>query len=145
MKGSGFTMLVNISVFLIAIAFLIVAITISKALMKTSAAITTLGTTVSNVESKLDTLITEFEATLVEVNVTVTDVDHKLTSTDGLFLAIKDVGVTTSILSGEFESQTKRFADDNSSPGAKPFIRAIQIGEFTLGLLRTWKKGKRVS
>ena len=145
LKGSEFNMLVNISIFLIAITLLIIAIAVSKALIKTSAVITTLGKTVSTVESELDSLMTEFEKTLVEVNETATDVEHKLASTNGLFMAIQDIGVTTSMISGEFESRTQQFADEKSLPGVKPFIHAIQIGEFTLGLFRTWKKGKGLS
>lgn len=138
-------MLVNIGVFLIAIAFLLVAIYVAKLLLRTSTVISTLGSTASDVEIKLDKMITEMEATIEEMNVTTTDINSKLASTNGLFMAIQDVGDTTAIISGEFESRTKQYVDDNSLVGTKPFIRGIQVGEFGLGLIRTWKKGKHAS
>ncbi|WP_172369096.1 DUF948 domain-containing protein [Sporosarcina jiandibaonis] len=138
-------MLVNIGVFLIAIAFLLVAIYVAKLLLRTSAIISTLGSTVSDVEGKLDKMITEMEATIVEMNSTAIDVEHKLASTNGLFMAIKDIGDTTSTVSGVSESWTDQYVTDESLAGTRPFIRAIQFGEFSFELVRSWKKGKQAS
>jgi uncharacterized protein YoxC len=144
-KGCCFIMLVNIGVFLIAISFLLVAIYVAKLLLRTSNVISTLGSTASEVETKLDKMITEMEATIVEMNATAIDIDQKLASTNELFLAIQDVGDTTSTVSGELESRTKKYVTDKSLIGTKPFIRAIQSGEFSFSLIRSWKKGKEAS
>ena len=138
-------MLVNIGVFLIAISFLLVAIYVAKLLLRTSTIISTLGSTVSVVETKLDKMTTEMEATIVEMNKTATDIDSKITSTNGLFMAVQDVGDTTAIISGELKSRTGQYVNESSLAGTKPFIRGIQFGEFGLGLIRAWKKGKHAS
>jgi uncharacterized protein YoxC len=138
-------MLVNIGVFLIAISFLLVAIYVAKLLLRTSTVISTLSSTTSEVEKKLDKMITEMEATIVEMNATAIDIDQKLASTNGLFLAIQDVGDTTATVSGELESRTEKYVNDKSLTGTKPFIRAIQYGEFSFTLIRSWRKGKQAS
>ncbi|WP_210468845.1 DUF948 domain-containing protein [Sporosarcina sp. 6E9] len=138
-------MLVNIGVFLIAISFLLVAIYVAKLLLRTSTVISTLGSTTAEVETKLDKMITEMEATIVEMNVTAIDIDQKLASTNELFLAIQDVGDTTATITGALESRTDKYATDKSLRGTKPFVRAIQYGEFSFGLIRSWRKGKEAS
>ena len=134
-KGCCLIMLVNIGVFLIAISFLLVAIYVAKILLRTSTVISTLGSTVSDVETKVDKMVAEMETTIVKMNETATDVNHKLASTNGLFLAIQDVGDTTAIISGALESRAEQYVNDQSLVGTKPFIRGIQFGEFSLGLI----------
>ena len=135
--------LAHVGIFIIALAFALVAIYIAKLLLKTSVIITTMGVTVHAVETKMDKTINEIEATIVEMEQTACDVETKLSGTSGLFLAVKDVGDATEIVSHELHTRTAQYANDNSLPGTRPFIRVIQFTEFGLGLVRSWNKGKR--
>ena len=135
--------LAHIGVFIIALGFALVSIYIAKLLLKTSGIITTMGATVHAVETKLDKTINEIEATIVEMEQTASDVEEKLIGTNGLFLAVQDVGDTTEMMSEEIHSLTEKYAQDDSLSSSRPFIRVIQVTEFGLGLVRSWKKGKR--
>jgi len=137
--------LVYVGVFIMSLAFALVAIFIAKFLLRTSSIIGTLGQTVTAVEMKLDKTIVELEGLIVETENTATDVETKLLATDGLFLAVKNIGDTSAIVNDDLHSRTKRYANDPSLPGTKPFVRAIQIGEFGFGLLRSWKRGQKAS
>lgn len=134
--------LVYIGVFIMAIAFAIVAIFIAKILLSTSKVIATLGNTLGSVEEKLDKSIAEVEAMTLEANQTYADVEAKLQATEGLFLAIENVGETTAIISNDLQQRTKRYQQDESLPGTMPFVRAIQFGEFGFSLFESWKRGQ---
>lgn len=101
-----------------------------------------MGATVHTLETKMDKTISEIEATIVEMEQTACDVETKLSGTNGLFLAVKDVGDTTEMMSDELHTLTKQYAKNDSLTGSQPFIRMIQFSEFGLGLVRSWKKGK---
>lgn len=134
--------LVYIGVFLIAVSFAIVAILIAKTLLNTSKVLATLGDTLGTVEGQLDKSIAEVEAMTLEVNETAVDVEAKLQATEGLFLAIENVGKTTAIISNDLQHRTKQYYHDEKLPGTMPFIRAIQFGEFGFSLFESWKRGQ---
>ena len=134
--------LAHVGVFIIALAFALVSIYIAKLLLKTSVIIRTMGATVHAVETKMDKTISEIETTIAEMEQTACDVETKLSGTTGLFLAVKDVGNTTEIVSDMLHTRTAQYANDDSLTGSRPFIRVIQFTEFGLGLVRSWKKGK---
>lgn len=135
----------HIGVFLMALGFAVVSITIAKLLLKSSRTISTLSHTVQAVESKLDKAILELEATIVETGKTAIDVETKLDATTGLFVALKDVGETTAIISNDLHTRTERYAKNEKLLGALPFIRAIQFSEFGVGLVRSWTRGRNAS
>lgn len=134
--------LVYIGVFIIALAFAVIAIFIAKILFSATKVIATLGDTLNVVEGKLDKSIAEVEAMTLEVDQTAIDVEAKLQATEGLFLAIENVGETTAIISNDLHERSKRYEHDESLPGTMPFVRAIQFGEFGFSLFESWKRGK---
>lgn len=137
--------LVYIGVFIMALSFALVSIFIVKLLLRTSSMISTLGQSVSDVETNLDKTIIKMEETIVESEKTANDVETKLLAANSLFLAVKNVGDTTALISEDIHSRTKRYAAKQSLPGTMPFVRAILVGEFGHGLLRSWKKGRNAS
>ena len=134
--------LVHVGVFLIALGFALVSIYIAKLLLKASTIITTLGTTAQEVETKMDRTISEIEASIMELEQTAIDVETKIVATNGVFLAIKDIGDTTAVVSGELQTRTAQYGNGGLLTGTRPFIRGIQFTEFGLGLVRSWKRGK---
>lgn len=134
--------LAHVGVFIIALGFALVSIYVAKLLLKTSAVIKTMGVTVHAVETKMDKTISEIEATIVEMEQTASDVEEKMSGTNGLFLAVQDVGDSSKMMSDELHTLTEQYAKDESLTGSRPFIRVIQFSEFGLGLVRSWKKGK---
>ncbi|CAM3051945.1 DUF948 domain-containing protein [Filibacter tadaridae] len=134
---------VHIGIFITAVSFALVSIFLAKILLRVSGVIQSVGQTVSGVESKLDKTIEALENSLVETNATALDVEVKLQALDSVFHTIKHVGDTSSLLSEELETTTEKYNKDASLPRIRPFVRIIQLTEFTLGLLRPWKRGKR--
>src|SRR5690554_4652860 len=94
-KGGCCMSLAYVGIFLITLAFALVSIYIAKLLLKTSFIIKTMGITAHTVETKMDKTISEIEETIGEIEQTACDVEAKLSGTNGLFLAVKDVGDTT--------------------------------------------------
>ena len=137
--------LVYVGIFIMSLAFALVSFFIAKLLKRTSAIITTLGPTVSAVEMKLDKTVIELEGLIMATENTAADVETKLIATNGLFLAVKNIGDTSEIISSDLHLRTERYAEDQSLPGTKPFVRAIQVGEFGFGLFRSWKRGQNAS
>lgn len=137
--------LVYIGVFMMSIAFAIVSIFLAKLLLKTSSVVGALGQTVDQVEKKLDQSIIELESVITETKMTATDVQDKLQATSGLFLAMEDLGQSTENVSSVIEKKTEQYNKDGLTTGTNPFVRAIQMGEFGFGLLKSWNKGKKVS
>lgn len=137
--------LVYVGVFIMSLAFALVSIFLAKLLLKASRTISIAGTTLDRVEKKLDSSIIEIESILTETANTATDVQSKLNATNGLFLAVDDIGQSTESVSSVLEEQTEKYNETGLLSGTKPFIYAIQIGEFGFGLLNSWKKGSKVS
>ncbi|NYF25446.1 DUF948 domain-containing protein [Sporosarcina sp. JAI121] len=136
---------VHIGVFIMAVAFAIVAVFIAKLLLRISGVIGTIGQTVSNMESKLDKTVIELEQTITETNVTATDIEEKSLALNSIFYTVKHVGDSTSLISNGVAARTKRYSEDSSMPGTKPFVRIIQFSEFASGLFNSWKRGKSAS
>lgn len=134
--------LVYIGVFLMALGFALVSIYIAKILLKTSQTLTTIGSTADEVESKMDKTISEIEAVIVEVEQTAIDVEKKVVATNGVFLAIKDIGDATSVMTSQLEARTALYDRKGLLAGTQPFVSAIQFTEFGLGLVRSWHRGK---
>ena len=136
---------VHIGVFIMAVAFAIVAVFKAKLLLRVSGVIDSVGKTISNMELKLDKTIIELEQTITETNVTAMDIEEKSLALNSIFYTAKHVGDSTSLMSDELAARTKRYSEDTSLPGTKPFVRIIQFSEFTSGLFNSWKRGKSAS
>lgn len=137
--------LVYVSVFIVSIAFAIVAIYLAKLLLKISHVVTKLEHTTNQVESKLDKTIFELEEIISETEHTAIDVQSKMQATNGLFLALEDLGETTKNVSEVVELKTQKYHEEGLLRGIKPFVRSIQFGEFGFELLKSWNKGKKAS
>jgi len=127
------------------LAFAIVSIFIAKLLFQTSKVISTLSHTVAAVETKTDIAITELEGTLTATELTAIDIQTKLQAADGLFLATRDIGDTSKIISGDLLLRTKNFNSAPNLPGTKPFVRTIQLAEFSFKMFNSWKRGQNAS
>ena len=136
---------IHIGVFLMSVAFAIVAVFIAKLLMSVSGVIGSAGQTISNMESKLDKTVIELEQTITETSLTATDIEEKSLALNSVFYTAKHLGDSTSLMSDELSARTKRYSEDTSLPGTKPFVRIIQFSEFASGLFTSWKRGKGAS
>lgn len=137
--------LVYVSIFIVSIAFAIVAIYLAKLLLKMSHVVTKLGHTTNQVETKLDKTIFELEEIISETELTAVDVQTKIQATNGLFLAIENLGETSKNVSDVVELKTQKYNEEGLQRGVKPFVRTIQFSEFGFGLLKSWNKGKKAS
>lgn len=137
--------LVYIGVFITALAFALVAIFSARLLLHTSTVISKLGETVDDIEKKLDKTVMEIENVISETEKTATDVETKLHAVNGLFVSILGVGQQTEIVSSKLQKRTKRYNKDGFLIGTKPFVSAIQISEFGLGLVKSWRNGQKAS
>ncbi|WP_153721290.1 DUF948 domain-containing protein [Sporosarcina cascadiensis] len=132
-------------VLLIAVAFLIVAIYLSLLLTKSSHLLLTVSHTAKRVEENLDHSMEYVNGLLNETEQLAADVQVKLDAAAPMFATIENVGRSTQYLSEEVSKRTRQFEEDGSLPGTRPFIQAIQYGEFGSTLLRSWKRGKEGS
>lgn len=137
-------MFVQIGVFIMAVAFALISIFIAKILLRISGVIGTIGQSASTVESKIDKTISELEQTIVGTAVTASDIEEKSLALTSVFQTVKNIGDTSALVSESVVERTARYDADQSMPGAKPFVRIIQVSEFASSLLNSWGKGKKV-
>lgn len=144
-RGASNMTFIYVAVFIISLAFALISVFVAKLLLRISRIISTLGQTMNDVEIQVDKTIHELETIIGATETTATDVEAKLLAINGLFSVVKDLGDTTAIVSDDFHTRTKRYTKDGLLSGTKPFIRAIQLGEFGFGLVRSWRKGQNAS
>lgn len=135
----------SIATFVVTIGFALISIYIAKLLLSITGLLKGLSKTFEHVEGQLDSTITETEQLILGIEQTTNDVEQKLKATNGVFHSVQEVGQAALNVSTILKNKTQSFTEDGDLPGATPFIRSIQWGEYTSELFKSWERGKKAA